>query len=390
MTQPHQPRVQRARPGIWRRAWPLLLGSGVAALIAACSDSPTATGKTEPPNRLRPTSPLFEVGGWVPGGDRCAADIPPETYYSAQPFLKCKPTFTTGQPGQGTIVGGSPSPLVLTFSEPIYNVVLEGSGVMKCGDYGYAVATTAAGETDTSRFQLYFLDECDVPPGSGNDDAVGWIVMRDTLAPGKGVIKVEVYPPSPYSWVNAGLPETQYARTAYTVYFDRFNPCPPVGDPVLDRPEFRKVADSLLKLSNISDPKPENRRERAAKVWQDRITDAIRFEILDVVGTACVISPGTAADTDAEKLIAVIHTHPHFIGENIKVACNNPLAPPYDPRFRGGGSEADWTYANQSFRDVYAISPQYIHRLDWDVPQSEWGKFPVRWRRDRNTHCPVR
>jgi len=59
----------------------------------------------------------------------------------------------------------------------------------------------------------------------------------------------------------------------------------------------------------------------------------------------------------------VVHSHPLFKGENVKVACANPNAMPFDPSANGGGSNADWSYTTTFGRAVYAVSPQWLHKL---------------------------
>jgi hypothetical protein len=179
------------------------------------------------------------------------------------------------------------------------------------------------------------------------------------------------------------------AHGNYVVYFDRLDPCPPVPeDPILNDPNFRNVADELLVRSNLQDV-PANRSEHQAIVWQNVTTGAIRYDITFLGAGPCSISLAIPVNTDSERVLGVLHTHPHYRGDNMTMC--NPNALPYNPDANGGGSQADWDTARRSGVNVYAISPDVFWKLPWltpDDPQA-WAANTNRWRR-RGNNCPIK
>jgi hypothetical protein len=140
-------------------------------------------------------------------------------------------------------------------------------------------------------------------------------------------------------------------------------PCAPVTDSVIGHPGFRAKVDTLLQKSIISRTNPANRQEWAFEVFRDVATGALRLGPIIYSGTACGISLPVPIGTPTEEVDYVVHSHPHFRGENVRTACGNPNAMPYDPRANGGGSNADWGYTTRYGRAVYAVSPEWMHKL---------------------------
>lgn len=154
--------------------------------------------------------------------------------------------------------------------------------------------------------------------------------------------------------------------------------CQKTGDPVLDAPGAAKVIDSLLALSNVKGPL-ESRRERTAVAWQNVVTNTVRFDISPREGDRCGTSIGVPPDTEQERVIGVMHTHPHYRGDDM-TGCKAG-AKRYRPEANGGGSNEDWVLARQFGVDVYAISPQVIHRLPQTTPERDRPKNRQRWKR---------
>lgn len=160
-----------------------------------------------------------------------------------------------------------------------------------------------------------------------------------------------------------------------------------LGDPVLDDIVFRLAADEALRSSKIADPNPANRIEQFGFVWQNKTTGAIRVQPMAVrAATACDAElPPPPHDTESERLVAVYHTHPSFRHESMRHC--NPNALPYNPDANGGGSDADWNYANEFGVDVNALGPDRVWRLDTSTPQRDWSRNENGWDRDTKK-CP--
>ena len=366
----------------------------VSAIIVAagCTDS------TEP--RMKPASAAFDHyygNPWDPS--RCTGYYEPYTYYNLSGGLvRCTQQWSIENDidGRAQIWRFFRGPIHVTFSEPVYHLVVESiNATYLCGgSYGSVWATFASGRRIEVPFENADPGDC------GSDNIGGHLRLR---VPGDdGVTSIVITEMLPRSWVMDGF-QTVYSRGEYSVWFDRIGVaidpevdkviCPPVGeDPIVNDIQFRQVSDSLLKLSNLSDPQRENRRERLAFVWRNSATGTLRFDISPIVGNACDISVASPPDAGLESLVGVVHTHPTYAGENVKVACGNAKARPYNPRANGGGSNEDWKSATSYyFADVYAVAPQYIHRLDHELrDRSMWGKNPVSWKRDVATGCPTR
>lgn len=139
--------------------------------------------------------------------------------------------------------------------------------------------------------------------------------------------------------------------------------CPPVADSVIDRRDFKARIDTLLAKSILDKKDPTKRQEWAFEVLRDTATGAVRLGPIVYAGTACAISLPVPLIVNGEDVDYVVHSHPHFKGENVRVACGNSKALPFDPRANGGGSNADWDYTTHYGRADYAVSPEWIHKL---------------------------
>lgn len=137
--------------------------------------------------------------------------------------------------------------------------------------------------------------------------------------------------------------------------------CPPTNDRVLDNPNFASRIDSAMKLSNISGPLG-SRLEAWFFAYDDPTAPGgVRFGFPTNVGsTECT---SAIAPPDSLSIFAVIHTHPHYIGDDMYQGCGIKGAKKYNPRENGGGSDQDWEWRRFYGRDVYAVGPQMTHLL---------------------------
>lgn len=156
--------------------------------------------------------------------------------------------------------------------------------------------------------------------------------------------------------------------------------CPPANDSILDHPDFKSRFDSLMKLSNISAP-VGSRNEWAFNVYRDSTSaGGIRLGQPTASGSECGMNMPAPIDP---TIMAVVHSHPHFKGDNMVTACGKQNAIPYNPGANGGGSEKDWAYQRQFGIDVYAITPEESHLL----PRGSVAPLvpnPYRWKRTIN------
>ena len=94
-----------------------------------------------------------------------------------------------------------------------------------------------------------------------------------------------------------------------SVVIGRSNPSPCIrGDELIDSPTIRRAIVDMLRNSNITDPDPTKRVERALVVWEDRLTGAIRLESIAAPpnATSCQAFLPTPGDTDREKVRAIV------------------------------------------------------------------------------------
>jgi hypothetical protein len=262
-------------------------------------------------------------------------------------------------------------PLDVRFSSPVKNVTV---GLMRMNyDTHYMVAFNGAGQEIG---QKTFVRS---PP-----DTLGESWAVETLAV-NGIKKVLIYP----AWsgavrtCQAGSDKAKDAGVWYSLTFEPDTTCPPVGDSVIDNKDFRTRYDSLMKLSKISNPNPASREEWHLFAYRNSTTgETLLGNDFFTSHLPCNTIFEVPPNIPGYAPIGVIHSHVHFQNENIKVACNNPLAKPYDATYNGGGSDADWGAADSGATLVYAVGPEYTAKLVPDTPPAERGSNPFIWQKN--------
>lgn len=155
-------------------------------------------------------------------------------------------------------------------------------------------------------------------------------------------------------------------------------PCPPVGDSLIDRPDWKPKIDTLLQKS-ILGPGVSQRQEWGFQSLRDTLTGRVSLGPIIYSGTAC--SVGIPVLNWPDEVDYLVHSHPHFTGEDMSHAgCGSSFSGRFDPRANGGGSTADWKNYRAFGRAVYAVSPEWIHRLD-NPDSTQWKYNTKRYRR---------
>jgi hypothetical protein len=252
----------------------------------------------------------------------------------------------------GTGQGG---PMTVTFSKAVANVTLLLTGVDTVGisPGHYMEAYDSANN---------ILDSVDFDAVSGYG-----ATSQKTLAVAR-VRKVIVYP----VFRQFGTEPLKH-QMAFAVD----STCPPVGDPVIDHPDFKTRIDSMMKLGNLSGP-VGSRHEWGLWAMRDYLSQGpITLEQPSFSGTECGVTPTLPNTLDH---YAAVHVHVHFAGDNMNIACGKTNALPYNPDVNGGGSTSDWEFARLYNRDVYAVSPEQIHLLPGGS-QNPIVPNPNRWRK---------
>lgn len=273
---------------------------------AACADAvpdPVSPG-------LRPPPPSFVHSGswshsWAPWSNRCLAYYPPTTYWG-RPTDLCDVEWSVVPPSGPILISGLiRGPFTVTFSKPVSGLVVEGNGAYDCrGSYGGVTATTVSGQSVSVSFINPFPGDC------GTDEISGTLLAAIPSVQGVTTAIITSMSPATFELPD---PWRGYFGNSYATYhlsFERFPSCAPTGDTVLDAPDAKKVMDSLLALSNVTEELAA-RRERYAVAWENLSTGTIRFEINPREGSRCGIYVVVPPDTPQERVAGIVHTHPH-------------------------------------------------------------------------------
>jgi hypothetical protein len=250
-------------------------------------------------------------------------------------------------------------PLTMTFNKPVKKV--------------------------TVRLQLYLTSEFGTPlylhDGHYMEafDSAGTLLGTKTFAAGDTIAQETISFPRMRKvvlWpVNVGQ---IIDRIDHHISFAVDSSCPPTGNALIDHPDFKERVDSMMKRANITGP-VGSRDEWGAYVWDDlNAPNGIRLDPPMFSGTECTSTFPVPSSLDQS---AVYHVHPHYAGDNMNIACGKTNASPYNPDFNGGASDKDWEFARFYNRDVYAITPEQIHKL----PAGSQKKLipnPNRWKKD--------
>lgn len=163
-----------------------------------------------------------------------------------------------------------------------------------------------------------------------------------------------------------------------------------VGDPVLDSDAVRQGLLDALAQSGAFDRPPADRREVGGYVYQqaDGAFDVRPRTPPDPDATPCRNAPGGPQLRPGETVVGAWHTHPFAAGDTLPSHCNpgSSATYAYDNLLGGGGSAADWEFADQFDIPMYIIDNKEVFRLDPRTPPGMRPANPNRftW---RNTDC---
>ena len=156
---------------------------------------------------------------------------------------------------------------------------------------------------------------------------------------------------------------------------------------MLDQEGWRFMMDSLLRASNVYGRPPlTEREEQSGWIWKNKVTGEYTYQpLFDIQGTPCS-TPGPTEMIDRvvgeDTLVAIVHSHAAYRGEDIRAVCDNPHLDLYDPDFGGGASEDDWNNADNwgvYGIDVIVVSPERVHLLKRRTPKHLRPLNPNGW-----------
>ncbi len=353
--------------------------------------------------RLRAPLSLSEVPA-PPGTRQCRSvnfslsRFDPNTYTIpfTQPLQPCVTTYF-GAPHYYQIAadneGNFTGPVTLTFSQPVYSLIIEAYGAFSCSstDFGQTTAYNSAGEpVDVSTFVIFDRE------GDCGDDDVGGLRM-DTVRFTGPVKSVTITAPTPTVWQ---LPPPYVDLTGrltaiYNVIIYE-SPCPPVGELVLDDPAVRAA---LLQALTASRPTEDgvNRREHGGYVYLRDDGTPFLVEETQAGFSECrsnLLMPSQVPGLAGAHFIGYWHTHPNkdfepYYSASCQLSAGPGQIAKAGPRDQdGGGSEGDWLWADSTNTSMYVISlGERVYRLDDETPRSQWGNNPNKWKFDNRHSC---
>jgi hypothetical protein len=195
----------------------------------------------------------------------------------------------------------------------------------------------------------------------------------------------EVYGEGPAGLVNELVPgytvgmNDGYGDTDYDdVIISVFIVCPPVGDSIIDHPDFRSRYDSLMKVSRVDDTVRLNRREYGMFVRTDASAPGgIRIDWPNITSNAVC---GVTFPDSLDGVVAMIHDHLWREGELDPCGDARTKNKPFNPRVNGGGSDFDWAAPKTS----YVFTPEWVFRLTPGTAKQDRPKNPNQWRQSPN------
>jgi hypothetical protein len=276
--------------------------------------------------------------------------------------------------------------LHVTFSTPVYHVVVEGSGAFRCdGTFGLVRAVTVHGDTIVTPFSIITPDDC------GSDTVAA--ALRATIATDSGIASLVIEEMLPRTWAIAGPPFVAGSYMTYAAGFDHWKRCPPVVDTLFESYiNDPKLRAGLTEAWNNSNPDTAgvNRHERGGFLYRDPIADTTFYVLTpNALDTPCRSVNTPPNSPSVTWLVAEFHTHPFKDYEVLPKSpgCGNPksrTAQRYDAVVHGGpsflpndsvGGGGDWPRSVKNDRlPMYIMDKQYIYETDTTKHDStSWG-----------------
>jgi hypothetical protein len=261
---------------------------------------------------------------------------------------KCAPSNTwtsiTGtQPDPST--DNYPAPqranIALTFTQPVFAVVVRMQGAFKCsGTLPTVTARNGVNDVLSSHTITISQPDCgaDDVAGHGVDTVPPGQLVSDTLVFRGAVKKLDITGLSPWNWeipVPGSDPQIGYAKAFWSVEFYQVAPGDTclTGDDLLDTPLMREMLRKLRDDSNWDDSVKTNRKERGGYLFQLKSGDLQAIPFYSTSDDWCT-TPIIPTAPDSARFLAIMHTHP-FVGlDTMPPSGCLQSKPPriYDPR----------------------------------------------------------
>jgi hypothetical protein len=285
-------------------------------------------------------------------------------------------------------------PVTLTFSQPVYSLVIDADGNYPCNstDLGHTTAYNAAG---TLVYSGAFVIETPEQQ-CGADLNYGRLV--DTVRSTSPIKSVTITAASPIAWElpPPWFPMQGYLLMVYNVIAYE-SPCPPLAEQVLNDPAVRA---GLLQALAASRPTPDgvNRREHGGYVYLRDDGTPFLTEEMQSGFSECksnLLGPLLVPQIAGAHFAGYWHTHPNKENEPVysasckgKVANSSQTALAGPREKNGGGSEDDWGWANQYGQPMYVINlGEHVFRLDPGTATGEQKNNPNKWKFDAQHSC---
>jgi len=343
-----------------------------ATVYSACEDTITS-----PQTRLRAGQPAF-LEAFGPDSTRCTGEQQMRTFYwDGTNYQFCSQTFSIQEPapdGRAKITETFRGPLHITFSVPVYHLVVEGQqGGYSCSGptYGSVNATTVSGQTITIPFVNPLPEDC------GEDDIA--CCLSAAIPTDSGITAVEITEMEPRSWTTQW--GDAHSSMTYDVIFDRWPPCPPTGDSLLDNQRFRESLAAALQKSFADSVPLSIRREVGGWLYYDQ-NGILQAEFSTEPGSTPCSSIVTYNPT---TVVGVFHVHPFTPanettpGDVLPSNCGNQAGLEYDADTWGGPSNLDWQTSVNKGHPIYVIDKLRVYRTDPRVTDSlKWRDSTLR------------
>jgi hypothetical protein len=356
--------------------------------VQACSESALAP---RTPSRPVPSGVNFVQYYGYDSATRCYFQQEPNAWIYAEVSGKCSQTVSATNDSAGwlAVSENRRGPFHVTFSKPVYHVWIIMGVSYECGtDSGTVQYVTTGGDTVVRK--NFYKDSLLWAGGTGcaqNAHEGGtWEGGggMDSLPTDEGIVEMTLYPPELAQW-EPWPGATFYSRGMIWFFFDRYTPCPPTGDSLLDNPRFRDSLRVALGRS-LADTTPSTlRREVGGWLFFDEDGNLqIRFDYSN--STPCSV------DITFVPHLAVgsFHIHPFRPVEGSTpaeqvpaiAACNGGGF--YDTKSWGGPSARDWRGSVDNDLPEYVMDKKRIYRTNPNVTDSTlWADSTKTW--DWNT-----
>jgi hypothetical protein len=238
--------------------------------------------------------------------------------------------------------------------------------------------------------------------GPSPSDGILDFVLTDPRY-GRGPYAVTGTYPDYTVYVEDGFGDLDYNDNILSCHFTPAN-CPPSGDQVLDDPAARHQFRGGLNASNPNaSPGSGQKKEHGGIVWKRPDNTYLFEDIPDPGATECHYTlPGGNHPPPESGMIPAggWHTHPHTNNQKMygcdpatmwsQVPGDHKPVAHAAPNTNGGGSEPDWSAADNSGIPMYIINNMgKVWRLDPNTPQVQhpFNNHHWNWKNPSTAGC---